>query len=179
MEVSDVVQDLALEGSAHFHASYVAKQLDIPTEEAHKCLAALQQKGIVEINFDVICPETDRTIKTYKLHEEVPLGEMFIEQTGDCEPFELTESDLLVTYSPTPDYIRRLLRDGKAHRSKKKTPVWKRLLRIFSPRPRSTDPTNRDRSTSTSRMSARSKRMSYRHHLAVQQWPAAKEIRLR
>jgi hypothetical protein len=168
MDARDVVRELTLDGSAHFHASYIGKQLGIPTEVAHERLAALEQEGVVEVNFDVICPETDRTIRTYKLHEEIPLGEFLIEETGDCEPFELTESDLLITYSPTPDYTRRLLRDGKTRNSKKKTSLWKPLLRIFSPRRRSTERTSRDRSTSISRMSARSKRTSRRHRVAAQ-----------
>lgn len=113
MDAADVVKDLTLAGAAHFHATYVAKKLGISADEAHEKLAALQQQGILEVHFDVICPETERTIKSYKLKEEVPLGEFFIEETGDCEPFELQESDLMVTYSPTSSYTRRLLRNGE------------------------------------------------------------------
>ncbi len=132
MDTADVVKDLAVTGSAHFHASYVAKQLGIPTAQAHKELADLQRQGILEVHFDVICPETDRTIKSYKLKEEVPLGEMLIEETGDCEPFELQESDLIVTYSPTQTYQRRLLREGAQAGSKKKTSLFRRIWKTVS-----------------------------------------------
>src|SRR5262249_17575643 len=125
MDTADVVKDLALSGSAHFHASYVAKQVGIPTAKAHEELASLEQQGILEVHFDIICPETDRTIKSYKLEEEVPLGEIFVEETGDCEPFELQESDLLVTYSPKQEYVRRLLRDHEPAGSKKKIPLFR------------------------------------------------------
>lgn len=134
MDATDVVKDLALSGSAHFHASYVAKQLGIPTAKAHEELAGLEQQGVLEVHFDIICPETDRTIKSYKLEEEVPFGEVFIEETGDCEPFELQESDLLVTYSPTQDYVRRLLRDHKPSGSKKKTSLLRRIWKTVSAR---------------------------------------------
>jgi|GEM_PF-3781850 len=132
MDTADVVKDLALDGSAHFHASYVAKKAGISTAEAHEQLASLQQQGILEVHFDVVCPETDRTIKSYKLEEEVPFGALFVEETGDCEPFELQESDLLVTYSPTTEYLRRLLRDDEQPSSKKKTSLFKRIKKIVS-----------------------------------------------
>jgi hypothetical protein len=134
MDAADVVKDLTLAGSAHFHASYVAKKLGVSTDEAHEKLAALQQQGVLEVHFDVICPETDRTIKSYKLKDEVPMGEIFIEETGDCKPFELQESDLIVTYSPTPTYTRRLLRDGEHSGSKKKASLGRRIRRIVSAR---------------------------------------------
>lgn len=134
MDATDVVKDLALDGSAHFHASYVAKKLGIPTSEAHEQLAGLKDQGILEVHFDVVCPDTDRTIKSYKLEEEVPFGELFIEDTGDCEPFELQESDLLVTYSPTAEYLRRLLRDDEQPSSKKKTSLFKRIWKTASTR---------------------------------------------
>ncbi len=134
MDTANVIKDLAKSGSAHFHASYVAKQLGIPTEQAHLELADLQQQGILEVHFDVICPETDRTIKSYKLKEEVPFGEFMIEETGDCQPFQLQESDLIVTYSPTQTYLRRLLRDGERSGSKKKTPLLRRIWKIVSAR---------------------------------------------
>jgi hypothetical protein len=156
MDAADVVKDLTLAGAAHFHASYVAKKLGVSTDEAHEKLAALQQQGILEVHFDVICPETDRTIKSYKLKEEVPLGEFFVEETGDCEPFELQESDLIVTYSPTSTYTRRLLRDGEHSGSKKKTSLVRRIRRIASARLRR-GPSIRIRigsSTSTSRISS-------------------------
>jgi hypothetical protein len=132
MDTADIVKDLALSGSAHFHASYVAKQVGISTAEAHEQLAGLKKQGILEVHFDVVCPDTDRTIKSYKLEEEVPFGELFIEKTGDCEPFELQESDLLVTYSPTAEYLRRLLRDDEQPSSKKKTSLFKRIWKIVS-----------------------------------------------
>jgi hypothetical protein len=166
MDTADVVRDLALGGSAHFHASYVAKKLGVSTEEAHERLAALEQEGAVEVHFDLICPETDRTIATYKLREEIPFGQFFAEKTGDCEPFEIAESDLLVTYSPTADFTRRLLRDGEPQRSKKKTTVWKRLLGTVFRRLRSTDGTKRDQSTFTGM--SRSKPRSRRHRMAAQ-----------
>jgi hypothetical protein len=134
MDAADVVKDLTLAGAAHFHATYVAKKLGISADEAHEKLAALEQQGLLEVHFDVICPETDRTIKSYKLKEEVPLGEFFVEETGDCEPFELQESDLIVTYSPTSTYTRRLLRDGEHPGSKKKTSLVRRIRRIVSAR---------------------------------------------
>ncbi len=132
MDTVDVVKDLALSGSAHFHASYVAKQVGISTAEAHEQLAGLKKQGILEVHFDVVCPDTDRTIKSYKLEEEVPFGELFIEKTGDCEPFELQESDLLVTYTPKQEYVQRLLRDDERSGSKKKTSLFRRIWKIVS-----------------------------------------------
>jgi hypothetical protein len=134
MDTADVVKDLALSGSAHFHASYVAKQVGIPTAKAHEELARLEQQGILEVHFDIICPETDRTIKSYKLEEEIPLGEILVEETGDCEPFELQESDLLVTYSPKQEYVRRLLRNHEHAGSKKKIPLLRRIWKTVSAR---------------------------------------------
>jgi hypothetical protein len=156
MDAADVVKDLALSGSAHFHASYVAKQLGIPTAKAHEELAGLEQQGILDLHFDVICPETDRTIKSYKLEEEVPLGEIFVEETGDCEPFELQESDLLVTYSPTQEYVRRLLRNHEHTGSKKKTSLFRRIWKTVSARPRRgrSIPSRIKSSTSTPRTSS-------------------------
>jgi hypothetical protein len=157
MDAADVVKDLTLAGAAHFHATYVAKKLRIPADEAHEKLAALEQQGILEVHFDVICPETDRTIKTYKLKDEVPLGKFFVEETGDCEPFELQESDLIVTYSPTSTYTRRLLRDGEHPDSKKKTSLARRMRRIVSARlrrGRSIQIRTRSSTSSTSRISS-------------------------
>lgn len=166
MDAADVVKDLTLAGAAHFHATYVAKKLGIAADEAHEKLADLQQQGILEVHFDVICPETDRTIKSYKLKEEVPLGEFVVEETGDCEPFELQESDLIVTYSPTATYTRRLLRNGEHSGSKKKISLGRWIRRTVSARlrhGRSTprrvgSPTSKPRTSSTT-VPARTSRM--------------------
>jgi hypothetical protein len=149
METIEVVKSLALEGAGHFHASYVAKQVGIATDQAHEQLAMLQTEGIIEINFDVICPDNLRTVKTYHLREEIPWGKLFTEETGDCEPFPLTEDDIDVTYSPTLNYTQRLLRNGERPSSKKKTPT-ERLGNLFQ-RFRFTKKTQPDRCTSTSK----------------------------
>lgn len=170
MDAADVVKDLAETGSAHFHASYVAKQLRISTAQAHEELAGLEREGILEVHFDVICPETDRTIKSYKLKDEVPIGEMLIEETGDCQPFELQESDLIVTYSPTQDYLRRLLRDGKRSDSKKKTPLFQRIWKTASAKLRRgvSTPTRTSSSTSKTSSSTAPARRSHKPKVVAQ-----------
>jgi hypothetical protein len=150
MDVRDVVRDLTLEGSAHFHASYVADKAHISTREAHEQLAALQKEGVLDVNFDVICPESDRTVGTFRLGDNVPFGETYIEPTGDCEPFELTEDDILVTYTPKTEYLRQLLREG----SKKKTLARPRrhgLRKIVSRMLPVSSPSRRPAKSSTSR----------------------------
>lgn len=149
METIEVVKGLALEGAGHFHASYVAKKVGIATDQAHEQLAMLQTEGVIEINFDLICPDNLRTVKTYHLREEIPWGELFVEETGDCEPFTLTEDDIDVTYSPTLSYTQRLLRNGERPSSKKKTPTA-RLGNLFR-LSRFTKKTPPERCTSTSK----------------------------
>lgn len=165
METLEVVRDLTLEGAAHFHASYVAKRVGIPTEDAHKQLAQLEAEGVVEVNFDVICPDNLSTIKTYRLREEIPWDEWVVEPTGDCEPFRLTENDIDVTYSPTQSYTQRLLRNGERSGSKKKTLLGRmrlgNLFRLFRFTRKPT--TGRSTSISTSRRST-----SRRHRVAAQ-----------
>jgi hypothetical protein len=132
METLDVVKNLALDGRGHFHASVIADEVGISTDEAHEQLVDLQAKGIVTVNFDVICPDNLRTIKTFHLREEIPWDEWVVEPTGDCEPFKLTEEDIDVTYSPTYEYTQRLLRNGERPRSKKKSPMA-RVGNLFRP----------------------------------------------
>ena len=164
METREVIEDLALNGRGHVHASYVAKQAEIATEDAHKQLLALQSEGIVEVNFDVICPDNLRTIMTFHLEEEIPWGEWVPEPTGDCEPFKLTEEDIDVTYSPTHKFQQRLLRSGERSGSKKKSlrTLVKNVFRLS----RSSKKKATERSSSTSK-TVRVQRSSRREATAL------------
>jgi hypothetical protein len=133
-----IVNDLADRAASHFNASYVAKQLGVSIDEAHSLLGHLREEGLVEVHFDVLCPDSDRTIATYALGQKIPYGEIFEDKTGDCRPFELTESNILITYSPSGQLMRQRkreeLHDGG---SKKKIPplrrAWKTLWRRLTP----------------------------------------------
>jgi hypothetical protein len=128
----DIVNELAGKGASHFHASYVAKKLGVSTDDAHRALAELGEQGLVDVHFDVICPENDRTIASYKLGEKIPYGEIIEERTGDCEPFELDESNVLITYSPSGEFMLQRKRDELHEGSKKKNRRSGRVGTIFS-----------------------------------------------
>jgi hypothetical protein len=122
-DIRNVIKDLALDGSGHFPASYVAKKSGLSVSEAKRELETLRRSKVVEVHFDVVNPHTDRTIKSYRLKQEVPIGKPFDDPTGDSEPFELTENDILVTYSPTSDFLLKLNRSGDS--KKKSSPLRK------------------------------------------------------
>ena len=128
----DVVRKLASDGATHFHASYVAKQAHIPLEDAQRRLDQLRKQGVIDVHFEVLCPGCDRTLKSFDLGEKIPLGEKFDDDWCDVEPFELNESDLLVTYSPSREGLLKLNREKAQQNVKKKTPLRRHLRKIFS-----------------------------------------------
>lgn len=165
-ETLDIVRQLALEGASHFHASYVAKETGHSIKAAQEALESLRVEGIVDVHFEVICPESDRTIQSFQLGEVIPYGEMFYEKTGDCEPFELTEKDILVTYSPSQSFLLRLNREEKRS-AKKKIPILHRLWQIASTRSRPTRSDQNRRSSSSKSRTARAPRSLRNRKLVV------------
>jgi hypothetical protein len=157
----DVVRDLAARGATHFHASYVAKQAGIPVGDARERLETLRGEGLVDVHFEIICPGCDRTIKSFSIGQTVPYGEVIEDDECDAEPFELTEDEILVTYSPSRDLLLTINRDTVADGAKKKKAPPKGLLRKISSRlrlfTRSTQRPGRSTSTSTSSPTARTR----------------------
>lgn len=132
-DARDVVRDLAARGATHFHASLIAKQAEISVDNARECLEALRGEGLVDVHFEVVCPGCDRTIASFDLGQKVPYGATMEDDECDADPFELTEDEILVTYSPSRDLLLKVNRDAGAESTKKKrTPQKGRLRRISS-----------------------------------------------
>jgi hypothetical protein len=128
----NVVRDLAARGATHFHASYVAKEAGIPVGDARERLEKLREEGLVDVHFEVVCPGCDRTISSFDLGQKVPYGEAIDDDECDAEPFELTEDEILVTYSPSRDLLLRINRDTGPESAKKKRAPRRGLLRRIS-----------------------------------------------
>lgn len=158
----DVVRDLAARGATHFHASYVAKQAGITVGDARERLETLREEGLVDVHFEIVCPGCDRTITSFDLGQKVPYGEAIEDDECDAEPFELSENEILVTYSPSRDLLLRINRDTGADSAKKKRTPQKGLLRRISSRlrlfMRSIQRPGRSTSMSTSSPTARARR---------------------
>lgn len=158
----DVVRDLAARGATHFHASYVAKEAGIPVDDARVRLEKLREEGLVDVHFEVVCPGCDRTISSFDLGQKVPYGEAIDDDECDAEPFELTEDEILVTYSPSRDLLLRVNRDTGAEGAKKKRTPQGGLRRRISSRlrlfMRSIQKPGRSTSTSTSSPTAPARR---------------------
>lgn len=131
-DARDVVRDLAARGATHFHASLVAKQAEIPVATARERLEALREEGLVDVHFEVVCPDCDRTIASFDLGQKVPYGAAMEDDECDADSFELTEDEILVTYSPSRDLLLKVNRDTDAESAKKKKAFPGRLRRISS-----------------------------------------------
>jgi hypothetical protein len=100
--------------------------------DAHKELEQLRVDGLVDVHVEILCPECDRTLRVYDLGQEIPLGELIEDESCEGQPFEVTEDDLFLTYSPSKELLLQVNRTGRSDRSKKKTGILARLRATWS-----------------------------------------------
>lgn len=111
-EVGQIVQALSREGSTGFRASQVAKQTDSPIVEVQTALMKMVDEGMLELRFQLICPDNGRTIKSYRAGETLPIGEEISD--GRCEsddPFLVEKSNIWVTFKPSERLLRSANRE--------------------------------------------------------------------
>jgi hypothetical protein len=139
--VEKVVEDLAANGAEGFHASYVAREADVPTGDARSRLARLVDSGDLQENFELVCPSCGRTIATFRRGDRLPLGELHPCGICGAEPFVVSEADFVISYTPTQSFLSKLLRDGRAKgRGRATKKAFRRLMKTRSRRraPRTT-----------------------------------------
>jgi hypothetical protein len=129
-KVQGVVTGLARSGAEGFHPSYVARQARRPLKDVLPILSNLAERGMLEETFELICPTCGRTVRRYKIGEELPIGQLVeCTESIDDPPFVPSERDFIVTYTPTASYLSKLFRDETSD-IKKKRPIlhgWKKI----------------------------------------------------
>ena len=111
-EIAQIVQALSREGSSGFRASQVAKQSGSPLAEVQAALMELVEEGMLELRYQLICPDNGRTIKSFSADEELPIGQEVSD--GRCEteePFVVEKSNIWVTFRPSEALLRAANRE--------------------------------------------------------------------
>jgi DNA-directed RNA polymerase subunit RPC12/RpoP len=104
--VENVVAELAVAGAEGFFASYVAREAEVPVEDAIAALAAMVGRGDLEELYSVACanPTCGRRFPIYTSREQIPFGEELV--CGTCgERTLVTEATVLVSYRPSRQYL--------------------------------------------------------------------------
>jgi hypothetical protein len=101
-DVLEVVEDLAAKGSRGFQASYVAKRLTKSVGPVAHFLLEMVNDGRLLLRFDLICPDNGRTLETFSLEQDLPIGQL--RSYADDEPFEVRQEDIWVSYIPTDTF---------------------------------------------------------------------------
>lgn len=81
-------------------------------------LGFLVEQGDLDVRFEVLCPETNEVLATYRLEEQIPLDQEVEDAEGG--KFVLRSEHVVVEYFFTPQFsVRRLLGlpDGKLYRA--------------------------------------------------------------
>jgi predicted GH43/DUF377 family glycosyl hydrolase len=96
--VERVLRDILERGGFAFHPKHLATSAGISLAEAQKVLERWVKDSRLIRHFEVLCPESGRTVRSYRMASAVPVGEDL-----DCpyceDPHLVAESDLWVTYS--------------------------------------------------------------------------------
>jgi hypothetical protein len=121
VRVRDVVEDLATEGNAGFHASFVAKEAGADVAATREVLVALADAGELVMQRELVCPSCGRTIDVFERAQPLPLGTMHPCTRSDDPPFIVSDRDIVVSYAPTASFIQAALRRASSSgRAKKK-----------------------------------------------------------
>lgn len=106
--VEAAVEDLTREHAARFNASYVSKRAEADPEDSRRELLRLVERGDLTLGFEVMCPESGRTISTYSREDHVPVGETIDCDLCDVGEHVVREEDIWVTFTPTYKLSSRL-----------------------------------------------------------------------
>jgi len=83
----------ALIDSTGFHPSTISKRCGISQSQATQLLDKLEVEGVVSPVYKVLCPESDRTIKSFKNYADIPLDDYII-----CELCEASSHFITAAY---------------------------------------------------------------------------------
>jgi hypothetical protein len=115
-EVVETVRSFAKEHRTRFRASFVADKAGVSLEEARRDLVRLASAGVVLMNFELLCPDDDATVATFREREEIPVT-FSTDECGDGEEFEVTPELIWVTFTPTDEYRAEVAREESASRA--------------------------------------------------------------
>lgn len=112
--VESVVERLAADqGGYPFAASYVAQLAGVGVDAAYAELERLAGQKDLERHFELISPSTGRALAEYGLGDKIPVGETYEPADDQEEPFVIAESDIWVSFSPTPKFRTRVRQKKK------------------------------------------------------------------
>lgn len=111
-DVAQIVRELTEAGSTGFRASWIARQIDDNVDDIRNELMGMVRDGELQLKFDLLCPDSGRTIRSYGNEDELPLGEEVSDERCDTdEPFLVEKSNIWVTFEPTADLLRHTNRE--------------------------------------------------------------------
>lgn len=116
--LSTAVEDLTDLGTEAFRASAVARRVGSAVEAVAPRLMEMVNDGRLRLQFDLICPDNGRTIRSYREKEELPIGrEVSSDRCASDEPFVVEPQHIWIQFVPTEQFRARVRRE-RARREK-------------------------------------------------------------
>ena len=116
--LSSAVEDLTDQGAAAFRASAIASRVGDAVEAVTPGLMQMVQDGQLRLQFDLICPDNGRTIRSYSDKEQLPIGQAVSSDRCDSdEPFVVEPQHIWIQFVPT-EQLRVRVRRERARRER-------------------------------------------------------------
>jgi hypothetical protein len=102
--IKEAVETVARAGQKRFYGSTIAARVGTSEAAAQRELLRLVKEDLLELRFELLCPDTGVPIRTFRSLEEIPFDEE-IDDERCSAPFVIDRTDVVVVFEPS----RRLL----------------------------------------------------------------------